>query len=610
MTKHEQIQLNQLLEDQVKDQSGVNFISLIQAASNNNLSITAKYEPLDYKFMNAKESVEFDNFYYGISPLFNNDVIHDIIVKRQFKSPSDLSQYIEDNYKLFMLYEDSKRYIKPLHKKVILQAIHKFGIECHIDTEEVFLEIANKLFHLNNKIIKYTDKNSPIYLLGSISDQTLSHIKELGFQFSIDTNHKIHISKGTNPSFDFNDPTILDLNYKLCYGDAFYSGVMLKLMKITQLQNKYSNKDIDTIMLSVHRTTFFTEDAFDNHNQNDNGLLTKEDQNLICAFFKREDQRQRILINQNPLIDIESVNKYLKTSTFPNIIGVTGNITTLDNMLIVCKRGQKVEDSSTVYPSVNGHAEFYDQNVSFYKESAFEDVPTIIARTEARIDFIGEITRETTAELNVEDFKQKWQYLGLSVLGIKPYEGQLKRRFHFNILMQNKINHAAIEVISEHRKAIENYENEKLFMINLHVYQSVLDKIWSKLVSIIQWITKNKSMLGIFATIMTIILTTSLFRAQDTIEQTLFKTPFETAMLVFSLILTIKSFWNIISYTKLYYKNMKYINQINTDNTTKDIQSVLRKTKSKISQYEQKNVVLHPIAILMYSLYVNIKLNN
>ena len=214
-------------------------------------------------------------------------------------------------------------------------------------------------------------------------------------------------------------------------------------------------------MLSVHRTTFFTEDAFDNHSQNDNPLLEDNDIDLINEYFNKEDEYQLMLINKNPNITIDDVNEYLKISQYVNIIGVTANLSTIDDMLVVCKRGKEVEDKETIYPSANGHAEFYDQNVSFYKESAYEDVPTLVASRESRIDFIGEISRETVAELNISEFRQKWQYIGISALAIKPTKDSVKRRFHFNILMKNTVNYNSKEVIMEHTKAIENYESEK-----------------------------------------------------------------------------------------------------------------------------------------------------
>ena len=602
------IHFNKIINDKIKNQEGVNFLSLIHYANSKVLSITAKYDDLENRFYNSKEEVSFDDFYYGLHPNFDNSSIHEIVVNRLFKKPNDLNIYVDKNYREFMLYDGLQKYIKPLHKKVILQAIHKFGIECYYEDQDTFDYIKKHLNLLNNKQIKFTNYNDPFYMLGSISDNTLNIFKSFQIKFFYEK-EKIIVSTKRGGNFNFNNVSVMKDNYRLVYGDAFYSGVMLKLMRIDQLPNKYSNRDVDSLMLTTHRTTFFTEDAFDNHTQNDNSLLEDSDINNIEEFFNNEDKRQSLLIDKSPNISINEINEYLEVSTFPNIIGVTANLTTLDDMLILCKRGRNVEDAFTLYPSVNGHAEFYDSNVAFYKESAYEDVPTILANTNNRIDFEGEIARETTAELNINEFKHKWQYSGISVLAIKPKEGNVKRRFHFNILMKNQVNHTAAEVIAEHNKAVEKFENEKLYMVNLKIYKSFMDKIISKFWIVIQWITKNQSMLGIFATVMVIILTTSFIQAQDTLINKLISSPFESLMLVFSVILSLRSIIHLLAYTKKYYKHLKYVNKINTNDFSRNISTIISKTQKKINKNEVKNIILSPITLVMYSIYIHNQLD-
>ena len=104
---------------------------------------------------------------------------------------------------------------------------------------------------------------------------------------------------------------------------------------------------------------------------------------------------------------------------------------------------------------------------------------------------------------------------------------------------------------------------------------------------------------------MTVVLTTSLLQAKDSIISTLFSTPFETVMLIFSFILTVKTIINIYSYTRKYYQQLKYINQVDTSNVTKDIQTIIKKTQKKINKYENKLIIIHPITLLMYTLYIN-----
>ena len=222
--------INKLIDKEIKNRKDVNFMTLIHFANQRNLSITATYEPLTYSFINHKETINFEDFYFGMSPLFNNDIIHDIVTKRLFKTKEDFNKYIDEYYYQFMLYDNLKKYINPLHKKVILQAISKFGIECKYKDANTFQYIMSNFSDINHKLIKYTKFEEPFYILGSISDNLLELFYQKQISFSLE-NTNIVVSCDAKNLFDFNDPVILDHNYKLCYGDAFYSGVMLKLMK-------------------------------------------------------------------------------------------------------------------------------------------------------------------------------------------------------------------------------------------------------------------------------------------------------------------------------------------------------------------------------------------
>lgn len=112
--------------------------------------------------------------------------------------------------------------------------------------------------------------------------------------------------------------------------------------------------------------------------------------------------------------------------------------------LIVAQRDEKSIDAGEFYSSANGQSEFMDKHVSFYKESVFEDLPSMNYNSDYRVDLNNEIRREVIAELGITALNSEWDYLGVSYLAINQEKNKndqgkpTKRRMHFNVLTSNK----------------------------------------------------------------------------------------------------------------------------------------------------------------------------
>lgn len=97
---------------------------------------------------------------------------------------------------------------------------------------------------------------------------------------------------------------------------------------------------------------------------------------------------------------INKINEYLANSMNTHTIAVSANIKTSDQLLIIGKRSATAIDAGEYYCSVNGQSEFQDANVSFYKTSVFEDLPSMDYQSECRIDLTNEIQREAIAVID------------------------------------------------------------------------------------------------------------------------------------------------------------------------------------------------------------------
>ncbi len=293
--------------------------------------------------------------------------------------------------------------------------------------------------------------------------------------------------------------------FKLRDGNIYYSGTMPRVTEIKYDTDHPSSEQIKYLIMCVERTTFATVDCMDNPmimlhpffgkvcEGNERPLY-----DFLLDFDRYEDKIQSEYLYKQIEDDdddddqtgyekkeIKNINDYLERSFNTHTVAVSANLETADHYLLVGKRGKGTIDDGEYYCSVNGQSEFNDENVSFYQESVYEDLPTLDFNSKKRLDLNNEIQRETIAELGISMFEQDWQYYGVSYLSInnkknymnsdgESYENASKvskRRMHFNVLTYNKSYSSFEEVYTNHENVTEKFENSLIEGIKLNLYK-------------------------------------------------------------------------------------------------------------------------------------------
>lgn len=312
--------------------------------------------------------------------------------------------------------------------------------------------------------------------------------------------------------------------YKLRTSDVYYSGVMPRVKKLEYIQESDSAKNIKYFVFHVGRTTYATVNMMDNANIIRHPYFMGENSDRykqMLQFDLYEDRLQEAyLYNSETTIisqreyeksKITNINNYLKYSFNTHTIAVSANIETADNYLLFGKREKKAIDADKYYCSVNGQSEFLDENVSFYRTSVYEDLPTMDYYSKYRVDLENEIRREAIAELGFSAFNNN-NYYGVSYLSINNYINTFNekcdinerinqekaskvfsRRMHFNVLSSVITPLRFEEILKSYEFATEKFENSSIIGLKTTVYKSRLSKVWRRLADAYKWLSKNKS---------------------------------------------------------------------------------------------------------------------
>ena len=215
---------------------------------------------------------------------------------------------------------------------------------------------------------------------------------------------------------------------------------------------------------------------------------------------------------------MEEVNKYLKKSFNVNQIGVSANIVTREGLMLLGQRNTSSIDEGKIYPGVNGNAEIADKKVSFYSTSVYEDYPTIRLNDE-RIDFFGEIGRETCGELLQNLSKQEWICYGIIMSGNIPesisnnssingnsYSEEF-RRLHFNLIFEHPCEKSFEEIEESSKKAAEAFETKGLLGISVKCAKNKPDYCWKSFLELLENIVNHKDFIEGIVTLILFFLT-------------------------------------------------------------------------------------------------------
>ncbi|TJX68842.1 hypothetical protein E8P77_01205 [Soehngenia saccharolytica] len=535
----------------------------------NNLALIAVRDLDDDLSVILEPNLAYKDVYHGLHPKFNVETLKKFIsdlknndynsfkaeIKQRNKEFNYMNLIIDEDYhdvfftKIFNSIEfnniDERESLEEaLLGKCILQMSTHYGYIVNTrNNESMYNYVISFLILKNIEETIYWSRNDKDLQINIFNIWPEDYIKILSGEFSfVVENNSLFIEKASNcfdnkliMDFLKHDGEIWEKYYKLIDTDTYYSGVMPCVKSINYDISQIHSLPTKILTFKVVRTTYATVDAFDNSLINKHEFLKgTEYGSLINSFDTYEDKIQDSILH-NDILDliefsnnfdyekkhIHIINEYLKTSLNTHTIAVSSNLVTTDDYLIVAIRGNKSIDSGEIYCSVNGQSEFVDENVPFYRQSVYEDLPTMDYFSKTRVDLNYEIQRECIAELGITSFNYGWKYNGVSYLSINnrsdlymdinsksknngpndnnyPY---VKRRMHFNVLLNNRVPYTFFEVKKAYKTATECFENKSLIGIKINIHESKIKYLLQKSINLYNFIRKNKSeilILGVF----------------------------------------------------------------------------------------------------------------
>ncbi|ENH98120.1 hypothetical protein J416_02109 [Gracilibacillus halophilus YIM-C55.5] len=507
LSDYDYSRFNEIIHEQVKDADGVNFIRYLTGSPDKKYSVICDYEVNEnYVFPFDNDSNHNDKIYYGLHPTFDSELVIKGISDGSFRNDHLFEQFLLNNRDKFSLHEEYQSFVESIFAMTVLRMATRFGYKFSY-TEKALRTIRKLIKSESVELVeavtyKFMSSTKEIAFLGGFTDSLLKVLSKSNLVWEFGQNNCLQVMdrSESQKGYDFQSFYCYDVSPELCTGSVYYSGVLPRTYHVSTKEST-SNKDIETIILHVERTTFATLDAFDNGEVCNHPLLQTSRQN-IAEFFYLEDQAQEILFQKHPnQISREEmfqcVNKYLKYSPNTHTVAVSGNILDFDGNLLLGRRHEDSIDPDTYYCSVNGQSEFADHHVKFYKESVFEDYPTLQPNALARNDFNGELDRETEAELNIDRLSRNWEYYGISLLGIRNNKSipDQKRRVHFNILAFNKVNESFYDIVMKSQTATEKFENQRIESLSIWFYKNWISRFTHYVNGVIAWISEYSNIL-------------------------------------------------------------------------------------------------------------------
>ena len=505
--------LNKLLKKEEID-----FCSPIACSFNGEFPVIGKYrKPSEIRTVVVTldknlcpVQINNDDFYYGVSPKLNAQLISDAIVNGRFRSELELDCFIKEHCSLFMLYNWQATYLLDFARYVVLAVASKYGIK--IKWDDIFSSIIAKYDPFSKILVK---QNNILKVCGCPTIEIENAFNNFNLYFEKNRNGiwEITQKQGTTLRDIYtNEKTI-----GLLDSCGYYSGVLLKPIEFDFNQITYESKYKHSLTIHFDKTTYATVFALDN-NFLEHPLLSSVSKKNLSDMLMNDDEEKRRLIfnmrNNGNEIDlaymersVECINDYLSSSSNVNQICVGSSILSSDGYIMSAIRNANTIDSQKLYPGVNGNAEIRDSDVSFYAYSCLTDCPTIDlsvigSSTSAidRVDFNGEINREADAELIERASETDWECCGIVVLGNEPSKKttenglytESRRRLHFTIVFDYKSKHSFDEVVHNSHIAIESYENNAFWGVKPCYHKDYLDAIGSCILGVSRLVVKYR----------------------------------------------------------------------------------------------------------------------
>lgn len=563
---------NEVFDESLKEKT-LNFCAVLLPNREEKLSVVANYRPCakDQGYVTLNESLEpictndLENFYYGVSPVVNEGKIARAISELAMTDEAGLERFISGYCDKFMLHMDQAKYLLDIAKYIVICSSLSYGIRIQMEkneAEQIIQQVSDGAGFLS-----YEEKNGILRVKGCPTQEFLVLMKQYRFIQSKTIEFTWEITHGEGSSIWQIYENIE--NIRLLNGDVFYSGVLLRPTQISLSDSISTNKNVTSLEFHFERSTYATVLALDN-NFLSHPLLKGSGKN-ISEFMRHDDACKRRLHSglQECSGDsqtyrkrmLEVINTYLNETYNVNQIGVTGNIVTKDQYLLVGNRSSNAIDSNHLYPSVNGNAEIVDTDVDFYAKSVYEDYPEI-RLNEERIHFMGELSREAYAELGLGLEEQRWHCIGITMSGNIPdaETGELYdkkyRRCHFNILCEQNCDEMYSDVVDRAKSSAESYENKEFYGIRVDYYKNKADFLGAKGKAFLEELLQAKD---IIESVLILLLFLFSMKGLQAITLTDVQT---IASLIFAGLVIVTTSINVLIRIVRYCKVKKYLKKI------------------------------------------------
>lgn len=586
--------VNSFVNKYYKSVDGVNFIKLINEEDYvdnklpKKLSFTIKYQAPKtfFNYLGVSKTLEY---YYGLSAKLSLETVSNLIISDTLIDNNKLKIFLNDNADYFILDNLNllNKYGEALFARTILGISLHYGYFFKCPNLKIYNDIQEfsktKNYHL---YLKFDENNHVIAIKGRPSNDFIKnfpyYIKDGFYQ-----------TEGV-PLKDIYDN---NTNYKISLIDkTYYSGVLPRLKQIIRINDEFYNPNIISYMLVVEQTTYAFVESFDNTKLLEYDIL-KPYKEILIDFNKKEFELENKYIHNN--FSLDSVNKYLNETANNNNIAVSANIITNDNYLLYGLRSNSSIDKHTLYCSVNGQAEIMDENVKYYYDSAYEDQPTINIHSKQRIDFKNEFSREMVAELSLTGFEKNYEYLGISILGIKSEEFSptKERRLHFNILAEHKSEYSFKQINDGWKNSLESFENNKVLGLNINSYKTVKSCVFSEIVSFLKTVATSKDIITIILAFMFSVFLMGGIK---------FSSLMDYIDLIISIILFILFIINLVN-NILYKKEIYNITKRKTYIVNQSIDKLIISTNKSFIKKTKINAkfIYSPIALLLTYIHIN-----
>ena len=498
----------------------LDFCKLLIHDHQEDLSITAKYDPpQDFVSLGDEAPSDADAFYYGVSPCLDRQELMRCISSLEVQDAQALEAYVHKHGDWFMIHSAQKVYLPALAKYIVICMASHFGIRIQME-EQVYRAFLNFLQDCGysaasiKTMLSYSQKadsaqsreskpkESVLTIRGCPTAEVLRFLEQYEYRRASGESGILRIDgKGGNqkgalaaweivdrkdaPSDAKSIREVYAEHTELIEGRVFYSGVLLRPTQFELVRGTQENYKIQSLCLHFERSTYGTVCALDRNLTEHPALQDAKAQ--IIEMLRADDRAKKTLNEALEQIDaedaqtssriIDAVNAYLGECFNVNQITVSANIVTSDGLLLIGQRSQANIDAKKLYPGVNGNAEVADRKVPFYSLSVYEDYPTIRLDSD-RIDFFGEIGRETYGELQINLPKQEWKCCSMILIGKIPKEcaetpqyQETSRRMHCNLIFEQHTERSFLEIEKLSASAAEAFETERYLGVSVRCEQ-------------------------------------------------------------------------------------------------------------------------------------------